>query len=437
MEILGIILGFAILILMTYKGWSVYLASFLGACAVILLAGLPLEETLATGYIGGIGGIVTSLLGMFLFSAVMARLYAVSGAAASISLTLCGALLREEDTPARRQLMGVLMVILSSALICYGGINAAIVIITIYPIALAVFEKCDIPKRFAPGVILGGCVTFSLSGPGTPQPTNLIPASILGTSPSAGLVPGLVGMAVEIVVMVAVLQRMISRAKAKGERFAYGPRDTAVSPEQKLPPFLVSLLPLAMLFVLFNLLGVGILFCTLAAAVLSLVLFLPYLDRAGLREEINQGFASALTPVGSIGAVFGFASCVQRVPAFQEIVDAILGMELDPFLMCMLAVALLCALTGGSTTGQSIVLPIVGPVLQAKGMAPALIHRIAAFSATTLDSLPYSGTILMTLSHADLRMKDAYPAIFVSTTLATTAAAGVVTLLLYLFPGLA
>ena len=110
MEILGIILGFAILILVTYKGWSVYLASFLGACAVILLAGLPLEETLATGYIGGSGGIVTSLLGMFLFSAVMARLYAVSGAAASISLTLCGALLREEDTPARRQLMGVLMV---------------------------------------------------------------------------------------------------------------------------------------------------------------------------------------------------------------------------------------------------------------------------------------------------------------------------------------
>ena len=47
MEILGIIAGFAILILMTSKGWSVYLASFLGACAVILLAGLPLEETLA------------------------------------------------------------------------------------------------------------------------------------------------------------------------------------------------------------------------------------------------------------------------------------------------------------------------------------------------------------------------------------------------------
>ena len=104
--------------------------------------------------------------------------------------------------------------------------------------------------------------------------------------------------------------------------------------------------------------------------------------------------------------------------------------------VCMIAVAFLCALTGGSTTGQSIVLPIVGPILQAKGMSPAVIHRIAAFSATTLDSLPYSGTILMTITHADERMRDAYPAIFVSTTLATTLAAVVVTLLLYLFPGL-
>lgn len=436
MEIFGIALGFAILIFVTYQNWSVYLASFLGACAVILLGGLPLEQTLTSAYIGGIGSIVTNLLGMFLFSSVMARLYAVSGAASSISLTLCNTFLREGDAESKRQILGILMVILSSALICYGGINAAIVIITIYPIALAVFEKCDIPKRFAPGVILGGCVTFSLSGPGTPQPTNLIPATVLGTSPSAGLVPGLVGMLVEMVVMTVVLYLMISRAKAKGEHFAYGPKDAAIDTSRKLPPFLTSLLPLILLFCLFNFFSVHILFCTLVSAVLSLILFFPYMDRGKVRGYVNEGFASALTPVGSIGAVFGFASCVQQVPAFQRIVDAILRMDTDPFLMCMIAVAFLCALTGGSTTGQSIVLPIVGPILQAKGMSPAVIHRIAAFSATTLDSLPYSGTILMTITHADERMRDAYPAIFVSTTLATTLAAVVVTLLLYLFPGL-
>ena len=36
-QLLGILAGFAVLILITDKGWSVYLASFAGAVAVILL----------------------------------------------------------------------------------------------------------------------------------------------------------------------------------------------------------------------------------------------------------------------------------------------------------------------------------------------------------------------------------------------------------------
>ena len=39
----------------------------------------------------------------------------------------------------------------------------------------------------------------------------------------------------------------------------------------------------------------------------------------------------------------------------------------------------------------------------------------------------------MTVTYSDLKMKDSYPAIFVTTTLATTVATAVVTLLLWLF----
>ena len=141
MQILGIVLGFAILIFVTYKNWSVYLASFLASVVVILCAGLPLTETIAQSYIGGIGAIFTSLFGMFLFGSVMAKIYAVSGAASSIANTLCGAFLKDSGSEKKKQIMGILVVICASAIICYGGINAAIVIITIYPIALAVFER--------------------------------------------------------------------------------------------------------------------------------------------------------------------------------------------------------------------------------------------------------------------------------------------------------
>jgi H+/gluconate symporter-like permease len=437
MQIIGIFLGFIILIFITYRNWSVYLATFLASAVVILFSGLPLIQTLTQSYIGGIGAIFSSLLGMFMFSSVMAKLYAVSGAASSISLTLCNTFLKKNQSEGKKQTLGLLIVIFASALMCYGGINAAIVIITIYPISLIVFEQCDIPKRFIPGVILGGSVTFALSGPGVPQPTNMIPMQILETPSYAGLIPGIIGMIVEIVVIVGLLNYIITKARKSGEHFSYGTKDIVVATDNKYPSFWIALIPLVTLFIMFNVFELDIMICTLISSLVSLILFYPYLEKSQIKSHVNDGFVSALLPVGSIGAVFGFATVVQEVPAFQSIVNSIIQLDINPYLLSVIAVAFLCSLTGGSTTGQAIVLPIIRPILEGMGMTPLVLHRIAAFSATTIDSLPHSGTILMTVNHTDLKMKDAYPSIFITTTLATIAGTSVVTLLLYFFPGLA
>ena len=438
LQLIGILLGFAVLIFVTFKGWSVYLASFSAAMVVILFCGLPLMETLSGVYFAGIGGIFTSLFSLFIFGAVMARLYAVSGAAVSISSAICRRVIRDDLPENRRQILGVIVVILASALICFGGINAAIVIITIYPIALSVFEQCDIPKRFIPGVILGGCCTFALTGPGSPQTPNVIPMTILGTESTSGLIPGIIAMAVELVVMVFVLNLMIRRARAHGEHFDPSEKDELPVGASRRPGALISLIPLAVLFILFNIFKIPIVFAMLASAVCSFALFHRYLPRNILKSTVNEGFVSALIPVGSIGAVYGFASVVQKTPAFSAIVEKLLSMQIHPILLCIFAIAFLCMLTGGSATGQQIVLPIILPVVQSTGIVSiAAMHRIGSFAATTLDSLPHSGTILMTINHANCHMKDSYPAIFVTTTLATVVGTVVVATLLWLFPGLA
>lgn len=437
MQFIGVALGFAILIIFTYKDWSVYLASFLAAVAVILLYGLPVTQSLTSVYFAGIGSICTSLLPLFIFSSVMAKMYAVSGAAISISNTICSTFISEESSEHKRQIMGILVVILSSALICLGGVNAAIVIITIYPIAMSIFERCNIPKRFAPGVILGGCVTFALTSPGSPQPPNIIPMQILNTASVSGLLPGVIAAGVEIIVMVIILNHMITKAKQRGEVFAWGKKDTGFQLEGKHPGFFLSLIPLVSLFILFNLYKVHILYATLFAAVLSGILFYPYIEKGKIKGHINAGFQSALAPVGSIGAVYGFAAVIQKTDAFQTIVDGIVKFEVHPILLCIYAIAFMCMLTGGSSTGQQIILPIVGPIVGAQGLGASMIHRISAFASTTIDSLPHSGTILMTLNHCDCKMKDAYPAIFFTTTFATTCGTIVVAALLYFFPWLA
>ena len=65
----------------------------------------------------------------------------------------------------RRYTLRFLSVIIASAILCYGGINAAVALIAIYPIAIGIFQRAGIPKRFIMGAICGGAFTFALSGP--------------------------------------------------------------------------------------------------------------------------------------------------------------------------------------------------------------------------------------------------------------------------------
>ena len=43
--LIACLLGFAVLIYLSYKDWSIYLAAFAAACVVIFLTGMPFVAT--------------------------------------------------------------------------------------------------------------------------------------------------------------------------------------------------------------------------------------------------------------------------------------------------------------------------------------------------------------------------------------------------------
>ena len=176
---------------------NVILASFAAAFTVTIIAGLPFTDTLVNVFFTRFGAITGALFPMFLFGAVLAKLYTNSGAASAIADSVCSALFKGAKKDKTRYTLGFLSVIIASAILCYGGINAAVALIAIYPIAIGIFQRAGIPKRFIMGAICGGAFTFALSGPGSPQPTNVV-AMVIGTSSYCGLVAGIVGALVEI-----------------------------------------------------------------------------------------------------------------------------------------------------------------------------------------------------------------------------------------------
>jgi len=437
MGIVGCFLGFVVMGLLTYKGWNIILSSLAGMLVVVVTNGLDLVESLTGLYLTGMGDFLAQYFGLFLFGAILAELYAASGAALSIALGISKGLVRETYSPEKRRAMVVLVIILFDAALVFGGVGASLAVMVAYPIALELFRVANIPKKYIIAAILGGCVGFAMGMPGSPQPANVIPMQILGTSSTAALVPGIIGAIAEIAMMVFLLTRMINRGIRRGERFEYGENDKEFAADEKRPPVWLAVIPMALLFILFNIVQWNIIICLAIACIASAIMFLPYFPNRNAKKPLGKGALNSLPATISICAVMGFSTVVQSTESFQIIVDSVLGLNMNPYLLLIVVVAFMCMLCGGSATGQAIAIPIVEPKLVALGISKEAIHRISTFAGSTLDTMPYSGTVVMAHAFAGVKIKDGYPGVFMLSVVATTFSTSVVALLCALFPGLA
>lgn len=436
MEILACILGFLVVILLVYRDWSVYLATFAGLCVVVLLSGSDFMTAITETYTNGVFTAINSFLFMLMFGCVQSCLYRESGAAYSIASTIMHKLIREDTSNTAKNIISLSIIMVIGTLLSMGGIIAGVVIVLMYPIALAIFEHCDIPKRFILGVLGASAYTFTLTLPGSPEVTNVAAMSVLKTSSTVAAIPGIVGAVVEVMVILLVMNALINHARHNGDHFQRHPEDPYMDETSEKPPFFLSLIPLFVLFVLFNFFNLHIVLCLIFSCLLSIVLFWKWLKPKDVKHIVCQATVDSIPMTLNVGAICGFAAIITNSDAFQTILDTLTSMEASPILICAVVVAIMCMLTGGSSTGQLIALPIIAPRLMEMGLSVDIIHRVSVFAATTLDSMPYSGSILMLLPMCHMKLKEIYPAMFITTVLATTCGTIAVCLMCFFFPGL-
>ncbi len=77
---------------------------------------------------------------------------------------------------------------------------------------------------------------------------------------------------------------------------------------------------------------------------------------------------------------------------------------------------------------------IVAAKCQEAGLSAAFIHRVSCFACSIVDTMPYGTAIIINLGIADLSLKEGYPPMFISTTVATLCGTIVCALFMYAFP---
>lgn len=455
MGLLGILIGLALLVGLAYRGWSVLGLAPLAALIAAAFSGDPLLAHWTQTFMGSAAGFIAQFFPLFLLGALFGKLMDDSG-----SVTAIANFMTEKLGPGR----SVLAVVLAGALVTYGGVSLFVAMFVIAPMGQVLFRAADIPNRLlAPAVALG-TTTFTMTAmPGTPAIQNAIPMPFFGTTPFAAPGLGLIASAVMLGFGLWWLARAEKLARQAGEGFggpassadeaahdpvvrerataaqSFDPAEAEHGQRSAEPPgIVIAMLPLAVvmavnlamsLVILPNidtsylaepqwggtsLAGVGGVWSVIVA--LSAAIVVLYALNRGrlktLRDTVDAGLNAAALPVISVASLVGFGAVVAALPAFQVVSDWVLGIEGGPLVGLALSTNVLSALTGSASGGLTIALGALGETYMqlaaAHGIDPALMHRVAAIGAGSLDSLPHNGAVVTLLAVCGSTHKQSY-----------------------------
>jgi H+/gluconate symporter-like permease len=455
MGLLGILLALAVLMWLSFRAWSVLLLAPAAALLVAAFSAEPLLAHWTHTFMGSAAGFVAQFFPLFLLGALFGKLMEDSGSVAAIARFMTAKL------GARR---AILAVVLAGALVTYGGVSLFVAFFVIGPMAMALFKAADIPRRLMPAAIALGTTTFTMTAmPGTPAIQNAIPMPFFGTTPFAAPGLGLIGSAIMLAFGLAWLAYAEASARRRGEGFAAAAVDPARVAEDPLlrerattastfdppeasrgepsalePGSAVAIAPLVVV-VAVNLLmsflvlprldvsfleeerwgglslagasGVWSVIVALICAIGALLL----LNRGRLpkvRESMDAGANASVLPVLSVASLVGFGAVVAAMPAFELVRDWVLSIQGGLLVSLALSTNILAALTGSASGGMTIALDALGAtylgLAELQGIDPAVLHRVAAMAAGTLDSLPHNGAIVTLLAVCGATHRESY-----------------------------
>ena len=433
---IGFMLAFYCLIHFTWKGFNIYVVSLISSAIIIVFNQLPVMSSFSSAYMPAMAGFFERYFLMFILGSIMGRMYVESGAGVSIARTIMKILSCTNSSQTHKNLTVIMTVMITGGLLGYGGVNVVAIPVALYPLILSLMDEANIPKKHVIGLCLSSLATFAMTGPGTPQIQNIIPSTILGTSPTSGLIPGLIGCLVIILGNTLYLNWQFNRDIQHGETFHYGPNDIIFDESKGLLNIWLAILPLSIIFILFNGFSVDITPALTAGTLLSVALFAkPAGYMNGIKKACSDGAVFAAIATLNIGALAGFGAVIKSAPAFLSALHYVAATDGNPLVIATLATAFGAGLTGSASGGLTVSLPIIAPLFTGQ-VNPEALHRCVTMVASSLDTLPFNGGFLMFLALTGLTHSQAYKTVFMTTVVMTTLGATVCLALCLLFPGL-
>lgn len=422
---------------LAYKGYSTIItAPIIALLTIIVTSGFNghLMASYTEVYMSGFASFVKNYFPLFMTGAIFAILMEKANYAKSISHFITSKLGKEK---------AILSIVLSGALLTYGGVSLFVVAFISYPIARTLFKEADIPKRLIPGCIALGSFTFTMTAvPGSPEIQNVIPMKYFGTDAFAAPFIGITASLLMFGLGMWYLTRQANKAKKNGEGYGnYAEKDEQVLNNEELPNILISVLPILIIFAanlffskiyypstdgayladynttLSSVSGTWSVIISIVIADLFLVIS-NFKKIKNIKSVLDEGVSNSFRPLLNSSAIVGYGSVIKSLAVFAVIQNFVFNISSNPIISEALSVNLICGLTASASGGLTITLDALAPtylqMADALNISPEILHRIASLACGGLDTLPHNGAVITTLAICGLTHKQSYKDIFVT-----------------------
>lgn len=407
---IGILICFALLVLSSWKNISTVLIAAIGAGIVGLLGGAGFIDSITGPYMTGFTSFVQSWIIVFALGGLLGGLYSKSGAAWRIG----DVLVRRAGTS-----LSLVAIVIFGCILVYGGMNAPIAVLIVFPLARTIFPKVGIPWYLFPGVAGLATCTVGLYFPGSLSVVNLVPLEALGVTTTAAPVEGIIGCLFLLVVGILYLKWEIKKGQntlaVETPEHYLGKADVAddAQMDKVAPSFLFSIIPLIVTLILVDIVKIHIILGFGTGCIVALILFWKSLEDK--IKAVTSSFNDGIMPCILVAAISGLGSVISTTPAFDVIRDAILNLPVGGLVKVSISTTLISGICGSGSGGLQMALNLLGDEFMTFGYPADIIARVASIACGGLDSLPWNGTVVMMFSLCGVGIGKSYKQVFVLT----------------------
>jgi H+/gluconate symporter-like permease len=383
-----------------------------------MVAALGSTESFLTSmfstFTGGVGSLATMMIALFSISGLLSYMMDQTGCSVSVGRTFVRWLGTDKC---------YLAISFTSVLLALAGVTGIYVVALV---ALPLMKEANLPRRIGMLAAQGVAPAINFCLPVANVP-GTIPNQFLGTSvysaPLLSIATGVVGL----ILFFVYITYAVKKARENGEGFtdlegkevkAYDEKDLG-----ELPSFVTSVLPLLAVVVISIVLSA----CTsmesaavvvtaqLCACILIAIFHFDRCRKVTFTKLLSEGVTSMWGFLVLACCVYGFGQVVATCAAFQPIQDAVLSLNVNPYVTVVVSVAVVAFLCSDGIAAMMVWLPLFGQTYLDMGVNAGALRRLLLCTTQTFDSMPHAQSTAITLGLFGLTHKEGYKDLFITT----------------------